>query len=195
MQRIHTLLVNFSIYILLINSINIYSQAEYKVNDKDLKCLQYLNSDNTYLKYSSELNPYFSLIIKSDICDKLQLQKEFLKTDFEGSVYLKFNDSLYSLQTDLDYRIYNPANVYVDDTEKLFIIEFQIISFISMFEYHFLILDFRNNKEIRFTEISTSRVKNNIKKLFKNYKRDKFAIKNIILSKQYQLARRSRSCN
>lgn len=167
------------ILIALLLSVSSYAQVVTdKIITKNLVCLQQTNDD--YLVLRQSVPNTFSLYLKTDLCSLLEAKSTPSQHNFDANLYIELNEGLHSIPVEDYYNALIPIAIHHSEKQdKVFIVEFQMMSHIKTERYVYVILDLRQANKLNYTELDGTLPLKNIQAIFSNYIRSKYKVKSV----------------
>jgi len=161
----------FLIYFISLSS---HSQIiSHSIEKTQLTCLE-VNEDN-YVFYKSVSGPAFSLYIKNDHCDMLELKTQQTPVALTGNIYLEVNGKLLDMKLDDTHNIMFPVSIHYEKSNPdVLIVEMDMVNFISTRGYNYLILDLRDSKTLRYAEFTEKMSLKKYEPVFTKYRQSKY---------------------
>lgn len=164
--------------VILFTCFSSYSQVvSDKIITKNLICLQQADDDYIMNQASSVA---FSLYMKTDLCSLLEAKSTPSTDNFNANLYIELDKVLHIVPVEDYYNALIPVAIHHNKKEdKIFIVEFQMMSYIKTTGYNYLILDFRKQNKLNYTELDGASPLKNMQAIFNNYIRSKYKVKSI----------------
>lgn len=164
-------MIRNTFFILLIFIISTAAKAQLKeteLQSSDYKCI--LNgAEKEYLSFDVKQPLPFTFLIKSDICQLLEVHIVAETKKYTGSGYLLVDGKLHELKLNEQYSAMIPQKVFYDPKfNSVAIVEFYLYSHIGTSLYRYAILTFTEKGEIYYDELDFNKVQN-VRSVYKAY--------------------------
>ena len=158
-------------FLLFLLSFTITTEAqivETKLKSSDYTCVGNGNEEE-YLSFDIELPKNFTFLIRTDLCQLLEVEKVAENMMYNRSGYLLIDDKLCPLELNEQYLAMIPQKIYYNPAHSsLAIIEFYLFSHISTSIYRYLVLSFDEKGTVAYKEFDFNKAQK-IKEIYREY--------------------------
>jgi hypothetical protein len=158
------------LFALLLVSIDSYAQVvKTTIDVKQLSGVAV--GEDEYIVYNNVKGTAFSLYLKSDVCSNLGIDVTPTDLNLKDTANVLYKGRLLNLGLDATHAIMYPLGVYYKkENPNLVVLELDMFNFISTRGYNYIVLEFKDNGSLNFTEFSENKLIKDFNQVFKKYK-------------------------
>lgn len=161
------------LFLICFTSLSRAQMVSDSIEKTQLTCLE-VNEDN-YILYRNYPGPDFSLYIKNDHCDLLELKTQKTQVNLTSNIYLEVNGKLLDLGLNETHNIMFPVSIHYEKyNPDVFIVEMDMVNFISTRGYTYLIIDLQDSKTLRYAEFTERLSLKKYEPVFKKFRQSKY---------------------